>query len=338
MHAFDAKKLETYLAAKVEDFTTLTEIERFKAGQSNPTYKVSSGSNTFVLRAKPPGKLLKGAHLVDREFQVMHALARTDVPVPKVHHLSGEDTPLGTQFFVMDFVPGRIFWDPLVKDANSIYDAMNATLAKLHLVNVDAVGLSTIGRYGKYYARQFAIWDRAYRAAETEPLPDVDWLAAWISDHMPDDDGLLCLTHGDFRIDNMIFDIHRPQVVALLDWELSTLGHPFSDLAYQMMHWSLPNAGVFKGLGEIDRSAWGLPHNHAYIARYLARTGFAPPESWTFFFVFAHFRFLAILQGVLARGLQGNAANPLGSSETRSAVEWLAEEGRRVALNGVKLG
>jgi len=334
MHKFSDGELSSYLASKIAGFGRITSVERFKAGQSNPTYLIDTSEGRFVMRAKPPGKLLKGAHAVDREFRVLSALANTDVPVPAVFHLSEDDSPIGTQFYVMDFVEGRILWDPALPDADDragIYDAMNQTLVALHKVDPEAVGLSDFGRPGNYFARQLTTWGKAYKAAETDPLPAADWLFDWLTEHMPEDDGLSCITHGDYRLDNMVFDAEAPTVKALLDWELSTLGHPFADLAYQMMMWGVPNSGRFKGLGGIDRAALGLPSNEAYAALYLERTGFKAPQSWSFYLAFMHFRFLAILQGVLARALQGNAANPMGHQEMRMAVEWLAMAGKSEA-------
>ncbi|MEM8980441.1 MAG: phosphotransferase family protein [Pseudomonadota bacterium] len=331
MHQFSQDALARELSSHIPGFSKISGMRRFKAGQSNPTYQIDTPERTYVLRAKPPGKLLKGAHAVDREYRVMRALHQSDVPVPEVFYLSGETSALGAQFFVMEHIEGRIFWDPALPEIPArpeIYDAMNTTLAALHRVDPETVGLGDYGPPSGYYARQLATWGRAYKAAETEPLPDADWLQAWLLEAMPADDGLVCLTHGDFRLDNMIFAPDTARVSALLDWELSTLGHPFADLAYQMMMWRMPHAGPFKGLGGLDRAALNLPSDALYTERYIARTGFSAPESWVFYLVFAHFRFLAILQGVLARALQGNAANPLGNAETRSAVEWLASAGK----------
>ena len=210
-----------------------------------------------MLRAKPLGRLLKSAHAVDREFRVMKALSQTDVPVPKMLHLSGDESPMGTQFFVMEFLDGRIFWDPALpelaqKDRAPIYDAMNAALAALHSVDPALLGLSDYGKPGNYFERQVSRWSQQYKAAETQSLPDADYIMNWLTANMPEDDGASAIVHGDYRIDNMIFAKESPQILALLDWELSTLGHPLADLAYQCMHWRLPNAAEFKGLAGID--------------------------------------------------------------------------------------
>jgi aminoglycoside phosphotransferase (APT) family kinase protein len=336
MHRFDHAELESYLAAHVPGLARLDAIEKFSDGQSNPTYKLTSGARAYVLRAKPPGELLKSAHAVDREFRVMQALADTDVPVPRVLHLSGDESPMGPQFMVMQMVEGRIFWDPALPgmtppDRAAIYDAMNATLARLHDVDPAAVGLGDYGKPGNYFERQLGRWSKQYRASATDPLPDADWLMGWLTDHMVADDGASSIVHGDFRIDNMIFAPDAPHVRALLDWELSTLGHPLADLAYQCMHWRLPHEGHFRGLGGLDRAALGLPSEEAYVETYCARRGIAPPANWRFYVVFSFFRFLAILQGVYRRGLEGNAANPKDTDRLRDIIALLARDARALA-------
>ncbi len=220
MHVFDHTELETYLAAHVEKFDRLDQIEKFSDGQSNPTYRLTSGGKQYVLRAKPTGKLMKSAHQVDREFRVMQALAGTDVPVPKMLHLSGDDTPLGTMFFIMEMVNGRIFWDPALPEMAkperaAIYDQMNAVLAALHSVDPVAVGLGDFGKPGNYFERQLARWSAQYKASETEDLADADWLIGWLNDHLVADDGASSIVHGDYRIDNMMFAMHSTNVVGL---------------------------------------------------------------------------------------------------------------------------
>lgn len=336
MHEFDHTELEIYLAAHVDGFGPLDRIEKFSDGQSNPTYKLTSAGKQFVLRAKPPGKLMKSAHQVDREFRVMQALAETDVPVPEMLHLSGEDTPLGTMFFVMEMIEGRIFWDPALPempktDRAAIYDQMNAVLAALHSVDPIAVGLDGFGKSGNYFERQLARWSAQYKASETDALPDADWLIDWLIDHLVADDGVSAIVHGDYRIDNMMFASRGTNVVALLDWELCTLGHPLADLAYQCMHWRLPHEGHFRGLGGVDRAANGLPSEQDYVAQYCERRGIRPPDNWQFYVVFSYFRLLAILQGVLRRALDGNASNPKNTSQTRDVIEVLARDARALA-------
>ena len=336
MHHYDHAELEAYLQTHVPGFTTLDRVEKFGDGQSNPTYQLTSGARHFVLRAKPPGKLLKSAHAVDREFRVMSALATTDVPVPAMYHLSGEDTPMGTQFVVMERMEGRIFWDPalpeLDRDARTrVYDQMNLTLARLHSVNVEAVGLLDYGKPGNYFARQLGRWSGQYKASETDPLPDADWVIGWLEAHLVPDDGAISIVHGDYRIDNMMFAPDREDVVALLDWELSTLGHPLADLAYQCMHWRLPHEGHFRGLGGIDRTAIGVPSEEDYVALYCERRGIDRPENWDFYLVFSFFRMLAILQGVLKRALDGTASNPKDMDHMRFVIEVMAREARALA-------
>lgn len=336
MHTFDHDVLEDYLAQHVPGFAKLDAIEKFSDGQSNPTYKLTSAGQHFVLRAKPPGQLLKSAHAVDREFRVMQALAGTDVPVPRVFHLSGETSPMGPQFMVMEMVDGRIFWDPALTEHTkseraAIYDAMNATLAALHDIDPAAVGLADFGKSGNYFERQVSRWSGQYRQAATDPLPDADWLIDWLTTNMVPDDGKGSIVHGDYRIDNMIFARDSADVLAVLDWELSTLGHPFADLAYQCMHWRLPYEGHFKGLGGVDRAGTGLPDETSYVAAYCERRGIATPANWSFYVVFSYFRFLAILQGVYRRGLDGNAANPKDTGRLRDIIAMMARDARALA-------
>jgi aminoglycoside phosphotransferase (APT) family kinase protein len=336
MHSYDHAELERYLQEHIKGFGALSGLEKFSDGQSNPTYKLVTQSGDYVLRAKPPGKLLKSAHAVDREFRVMQALGATDVPVPLVLHLSGETSPMGTQFFVMEMVGGRIFWDPALpelerSERGAIYDAMNGALAALHSVDVGSVGLSDYGKPGSYFERQLSRWSQQYKASETAPLPDADWVMAWLGDAMVADDGQVSIVHGDYRIDNMIFAHDAPNVLALLDWELSTLGHPFADLAYQCMHWRLPNQGDFRGLGGVDRAQTGLPSEEDYVALYCARRGIAPPANWRFYVVFSYFRLLAILQGVLKRGLEGNASNPKNAQRMQRVIAFMAQEAKELA-------
>ena len=312
-NTLDQAALAPYLEAHIPGFAGLSGIEKFKSGQSNPTYLLTAASGCYVLRAKPPGQLLKSAHQVDREFRVMQALAGTAVPVPRMLHLSGEDSPLARMFYVMEFLDGRIFWDPSLPDASgnderaAIYDAMNATLAALHDVDLEAVGLGDFGKPGSYFERQFARWTSQYRASETQVIADMDRLIAWLETHMPADDDRVSLVHGDYRLDNMIFAKDEPKVIAVLDWELSTLGHPFADLAYQCMQWRLPHASGFRGL-----------------AAYCRRRGIDGIGDWTFFLAFCFFRLAAICQGVYRRALDGNASNPEKARTYGEAVKLLA--------------
>ena len=328
--AIDQAALAPYLEAHIPGFAGLSAIEKFKSGQSNPTYLLTAASGCYVLRAKPPGQLLKSAHQVDREFQVMQALAGTAVPVPRMLYLSDEDSPIGRMFYVMEYLDGRIFWDPSLPDVSgneeraAIYDAMNATLAALHDVDVGAVGLGDFCKPGSYFERQHARWTSQYRASETETIAEMDRLVAWLETHMPADDGRVSLVHGDYRLDNMMFAPGAPEVIAVLDWELSTLGHPFADLAYQCMQWRLPHASGFRGLGGVDRTAAGLPSEEAYVAAYCKRRGIDKIDNWTFFLAFSFFRLAAICQGVYRRALDGNASNPEKAKTYGGAVKLLA--------------
>ncbi len=315
----DARVLAPYLETEVAGFSGLQSIEKFSSGQSNPTYLITARSGRYVLRAKPPGQLLKSAHQVDREYRVMTSLRATGVPVPDMLHLSPEDSPIGRMFYVMGFVEGRIFWNPALPEISdnagraALYAAMNATLAALHDVDVKAAGLADFGRPGSYFERQFARWSGQYRASETVTIDDMDRLVAWLEEHLPADDGQVSLVHGDYRLDNLIFSPDRPEIAAVLDWELSTLGHPYADLAYQCMQWRLPHDLGFLGLGGLgglDRTALGIPSEQDYVAAYCARRGLAGIDGWNAFLAFSFFRLAAICQGVYKRALDGNASNP----------------------------
>ena len=331
-NALDEAALAPYLETHVEGFEGLEKVTKFNAGQSNPTYMLTARSGRYVLRAKPPGQLLKSAHQVDREYRVMKALAATAVPVPRMLHLApeGEASPIGRMFYVMGFVDGRVLWDPALSEAGSnaertaIYDAMNQTLAALHDVDVAAVGLADYGRPGSYFERQYARWLSQYRASETDHVADMEDLAAWLEKNMPPDDGASGLVHGDYRLDNMMFSPERPQVVAVLDWELSTLGHPLADLSYQCMQWYLPHGSGFRGLGGVDRKSLGIPTEAEYVDAYCRRRGIGPIDNWTFYLAFSFFRLAGICQGVYKRALDGNASNPEKARTYGGAVRLLA--------------
>ena len=337
LHSYDSERLSTYLEQHVAGFSGMAEITKFSNGQSNPTYKLTDTTGShFVLRAKPPGTLLKSAHAVDREFRVMTALATSAVPVPKMLHLSGEDSPMGAQFLVMEHLAGRVFWDPALPKQSpefrqDAYHALVRTLAALHDVDPRAVGLADFGKPGNYFSRQVSRWTRQYRVCETQARPDMDWTIDWLDRNMVQDDGQTAIVHGDYRLDNVMFDTETPDMIAVLDWELSTLGHPFADLAYQCMGLRLPQNGMIKGLKGIDRNAHVLPEEAEYVAQYCALRGIAPPENWAFYMVFSFFRLAAILEGVLHRAQSGNASNPRGIDTMSRTIATLAQAAKHTA-------
>jgi aminoglycoside phosphotransferase (APT) family kinase protein len=310
----DIATLTAYLEANIDGFKGPLTAEKFAGGQSNPTYLIAAASGKYVLRRKPPGELLKSAHAVDREFRVMQALTTSEVPVPQMRVLCDDDSVIGSMFYVMDYLDGRIFWNAALPEQTpaergAIYDAMNQVLADLHNVDVNKVGLSDYGKPGNYFERQIGRWTKQYRASETETLPAMEELIAWLNDNLPADDGLVCINHGDFRLDNMMFSHHGSDVLALLDWELSTLGHPYADLAYQCMQLRIPSDAAIPGLGGTDRSALGIPTEQAYVRQYCDRRGISGIDNWVFYLAFAFFRLSAILQGVYKRALDGNASS-----------------------------
>lgn len=327
----DTQKLSDYLTLHITGFKAPLVAEKFEGGQSNPTFKLTTaGGKNYVLRRKPPGELLKSAHAVDREFRVISALRDTDVPVPETFVLCEDEAIIGSMFYVMEYKEGRILWDPLLPDAannaerGAIYDAMNQTMAALHNVDVEAVGLTSFGRPGNYFERQLGRWSTQYRASETRHIASMESLMTWLVANMPEDDGTVTLVHGDYRLDNMMFHPTEPRVIALLDWELSTLGHPLADLANQCMAWMLPRQGAVKGLGGVDRAALGIPSDEEYIARYCERTGRDGIENWNFYLVFSLFRLAAILQGIVKRAQIGTASSTEADSQGE-AVTQLAD-------------
>jgi aminoglycoside phosphotransferase (APT) family kinase protein len=310
----DTSALDAWASAHVEGWHGPSAAKKFPTGQSNPTYQIEAASGCYVLRRKPPGKLLKSAHLIEREFRVLKALETVDYPAPRPLAFCEDENVIGTTFYLMTFVDGRVLWNPALPELEHderglIYDAMNEGLARLHSIDVAAAGLSDYGKPGNYFARQYQRWTDQYRASETARIENMERLIAWLADRIPADDGRVALVHGDWRIDNMIFDMKSPRLLAVLDWELSTLGHPFADLAYQCMHWRLP-AGKRRGLGGVDRAANGIPTEAEYVAAYCRRMGLKAIPDWTFLVAFSFFRSIAIHQGVYKRALDGNASNP----------------------------
>jgi aminoglycoside phosphotransferase (APT) family kinase protein len=298
----------------VEGFSGSLAVEQFKGGQSNPTYRLAAGGRSYVMRRKPPGKLLPSAHAVDREYRVITALAASDVPVPRTYCLCADETVIGSMFYVMDCVEGRVLWDPQLPgmapaERGAIFDEMNRVIAALHRVDYAAIGLGDYGKPGNYFARQIDRWSRQYKASETERIEAMDRLMEWLPSNIPAGDDT-SIVHGDYRIDNMIFHPTEPRVLAVLDWELSTLGHPMADFSYHLMGWRL-SAAEFRGLRGCDLAALGIPTEKEYIEAYLRRTGAATPSAKDLAFCMAYnmFRAAAIFQGVMARALAGNAAS-----------------------------
>ena len=306
--------LERYLGSYVDEFSNLLSCRKFAGGQSNPTYLLEARSGRYVLRRQPFGKLLKSAHAVDREFRVMEALQQSEVPVARTRHLCNDASVIGSLFYVMDFVDGKVFWNPSLPELSAgertkVYDELNRVLAALHDVDIDAAGLSDYGRPGNYFERQISRWSQQYRATEIEPIPAMDELMHWLPANLPEDDGKVSLIHGDFRIDNLIFDADKHRALALIDWELSTLGHPYADLAYQCMQLRLDTDAAIPGLGDVNRVELGIPDETAYVEQYCQRRGLDGIPDWSFYLVFSFFRLAAILQGVLKRAHDGNASN-----------------------------
>ncbi len=313
-HKFDEARLAEYMGAHVEGYEGPLEVRQFKGGQSNPTYQLITPNKTYVLRRKPPGKLLKSAHMVDREYKVITALNKVDFPVAKTYALCEDETILGTVFYIMDCVEGRIFWEGLLPDSNpaerrAIYDAMNETLARLHTVDYKSIGLEDFGRPGNYFARQISRWTKQYQLSETQDIPSMNKLIDWLPDNIPDDDATT-IVHGDYRLDNMILHPTEPKVMAVLDWELSTLGHPLGDFTYHLMQWRMPVQGTSGGsLVGADLEALGIPSEDEYIAAYCKRTGRVGIENIDFYFAYNFFRLAGILQGIVGRVRDGTASN-----------------------------
>ena len=306
---------ERFLSERLPGFRGPLTAEKTATGQSNPTFILTSPSGEYVLRRKPPGQLLRSAHAVDREFRVQKALAGTDVPVAKMHVLCEDDSVIGSTFYVMAFQPGRHFMEPTLvglspQERGAVFDEMNRVLAALHSVDYTAVGLGDFGKPGSYFARQIGRWTKQYRASETGTLEDMDALIDWLDANLPADDGRVSLVHGDYRIDNMIFAAGKPKIAAVLDWELSTLGHPFSDLAYQCMQWRMPTGPEGRGLAGVDRKAHGIPTEEEYVDAYCRRMDLTGIPGFDFCVAFSFFLMAALVQGVKKRGLDGNASNP----------------------------
>ena len=321
-HAFDTAALGAWMTQHVEDFAGPLGVEMFKGGQSNPTYKLITPGRTYVMRAKPGpvAKLLPSAHAIEREFAVMRGLAGTDVPVARMHALCEDESVIGRAFYIMEYVEGRVLWDQTLPgmtpaERGAIYDEMNRVIAALHKVDYAARGLANYGKPGNYFERQIGRWSKQYQASVTQPITEMDRLIDWLPAHIPAsarDEGLTSIVHGDYRLDNVIFHPSEPRILAVLDWELSTLGHPLADFSYHCMAWHIP-PGTFRGIGGVDLASLGIPSEQDYIRRYCERTGFATPEQlapdWNFYLAYNMFRIAAILQGIAKRVEAGTASS-----------------------------
>jgi aminoglycoside phosphotransferase (APT) family kinase protein len=341
-HAFDIAALERCLVEHLPGFAGPIVVEQFKGGQSNPTYKLLTPARAYVMRSKPgpAAKLLASAHAVEREFRVMSALADTDVPVPRMHLLCEDESVIGRAFYVMEFIEGRVLWDqslPAFDRAGraEIYDEMNRVIAALHNVDV-AEALATYGRHDHYIERQIARWTKQYQASITQPIEAMDRLIEWLPAHLPAsarDDSRVSIVHGDYRLDNLVFHPTEPRVVAVLDWELSTLGHPLADFSYHCMSWHIP-PGSFRGIGGLDHVALGIPTEKDYVRRYCERTGRADPDAvmadWNFYLAYNLFRIAGILQGI-AKRVETGTASSAQAQKSAAGARPLAEMGWRIA-------
>jgi aminoglycoside phosphotransferase (APT) family kinase protein len=321
-HRFDVGALQAYLLAQLPGFEGPLSVEQFKGGQSNPTFKLVTPTQAYVMRSKPGpvAKLLPSAHAIEREFRVMRALANTDVPVARMHLLCEDESLIGRAFYVMEHVAGRVLWDQSLPTLDKprrgpIYDEMNRVIAALHRVDPAAIGLADYGKPGNYFERQIARWSRQYQASITEPIEAMDRLIDWLPAHIPPgarDETQVGIVHGDFRLDNLIFHPTEPRVLAVLDWELSTLGHPLADFSYHCMAWHIPHT-MGRGIGGLDAAALGIPSEADYVRRYCERTrrsdAVALAADWNFYLAYNLFRIAAILQGIAKRVEDGTAAS-----------------------------
>ena len=321
-HAFDTDTLTAWLDRNLEGFSGPLQLEMFKGGQSNPTYKLITPARSYVMRAKPGpvAKLLPSAHAVEREFAVMRGLAGTDVPVPRMYCLCEDEAVIGRAFYVMEFMQGRVLWDQSLPGMTAagrgeIYDEMNRVISALHTVDFARQGLAGYGKPGNYFDRQIGRWSKQYVASVTQPIAEMDKLMAWLPANMPAsarDDSKVSIVHGDFRLDNLMFDAGAPRVIAVLDWELSTLGHPLADFSYHCMAWHVPHE-MSRGIGGLDIGKLGIPSEADYISRYCERTGLTTPQAlaadWSFYMAYNMFRIAAILQGIAKRAEAGTASS-----------------------------
>jgi aminoglycoside phosphotransferase (APT) family kinase protein len=331
-HLVDIGALSAWLEKNLDGFKGPLSIEMFKGGQSNPTYKLVTPTQSYVMRAKPGpvAKLLPSAHAIEREFKVMSGLAGTDVPVPRMYCLCEDESVIGRAFYVMEFMAGRVLWDqslPGMSNAerSAIYDEMNRVIAALHTVKFAERGLADYGKPGNYFERQIGRWSKQYVASITQPIPEMDRLMEWLPANMPDsarDERMSSIVHGDFRLDNLMFHATEPRAIAVLDWELSTLGHPLADFSYHCMSWHIP-PGSFRGIGGLDLKSLGIPSESEYIRKYCDRTGLTTPEAlapdWNFYQAYNLFRMAAILQGIAKRVEAGTASSEQAVASGRGA-------------------
>ncbi|WP_439519080.1 phosphotransferase [Hydrogenophaga sp.] len=345
-HAFDDAALASWLEAQVPGFAGPLTVEMFKGGQSNPTYKLITPQRAYVMRAKPGpvAKLLPSAHAIEREFRVMSALHGTGVPVPRMHALCEDESVIGRAFYVMECMDGRVLWDQSLPDMTpdqrgAIYNEMNRVMAALHTVKPLEIGLEGYGKPGNYFERQIGRWSKQYQASVTQPIEAMDRLMDWLPKNVPDmarDESLLSVVHGDYRLDNLMFHTSEPRVLAVLDWELSTLGHPLADFSYHCMSWHIP-PGAFRGIAGLDLPALGIPSEADYIALYCERTGFARPDElkadWNFYLAYNMFRLAAILQGI-AKRVEAGTASSAQAVKSAAGARPMAELAWRFASAG----
>ncbi len=313
-HRIDAGRLEDFLKQHMEGFRGPLEIEQFKGGQSNPTYRITAGGRRYALRKKPPGKLLPSAHAVEREFRVIQALSKVGFPVARPYVLCQDDAVIGTAFYVMDCVDGRVLWDPALpgmenSERKAIWDELNRVIALLHGVDWKAVGLEDFGKAGSYIERQVGRWTKQYLASETQKIEAMDRLIAWLPENIPSTDETT-VVHGDYRLDNTVFHATEPRLLAVLDWELSTLGDPLADFSYHCMSWHIPST-MFRGLKGLPLAQLGIPLERDYVAAYCKRTGRGgvDPSTWDYYMAYNMFRLAAICQGIAKRVVEGTAAS-----------------------------
>jgi aminoglycoside phosphotransferase (APT) family kinase protein len=338
--SFDIDALAIYLREHIEGFSGPLQIDRFKGGQSNPTYKLTANHQHYVLRTKPApaAQLLPSAHAIDREFRVMKALAQTDFPVARQYALCTDESVIGRAFYLMEHIEGRVLWDQSLPDMSSsersaIYDELNRVIAQLHSIDYQTIGLGDYGKPGNYFARQIDRWTKQYKAAETEHIPEMEALIEWLPQNIPAGD-LTTIVHGDFRLDNVIFHPTQPRILAVLDWELSTLGHPLADFSYHCMSWHIA-PGAFRGIAGLDLKSLGIPEEDAYIALYEQRTGIRiDKQDFRFYLAYNLFRMTGILQGIMKRYRDGTAASEEAlrnglAARSMAELGWSYASGKR---------